>query len=518
MTEQAIAFAPTKGMHPLSGAPRAVKPRFDIGAMAAQWAEAQKQQRRVHASYDAAADGGTMANYWSNSDAYDADSANSKTVRSKLVQRSRYEVNNNGYADGIATTYATDVVGAAGPGLRMQTNSEGFNQMVETEWALWCKAVKFRRKLWCMAHAKHQDGEGIGIVRRNPRVKHRIKLDPILYETEQCQTPYLPFNERGRIDGIKFDEFGNPTIYEFLKEHPGSVGGFPDFEPEQVPAQFVLHWFKMRRPGQHRGIPECASTLNAGAAGRRWREATLSTAEKVARFTLFLKTMLSPDEAAAAVPMSTFDIADGMMTALPDGYDPFQLKAEHPGPNHAEFLRSLVAEQARPKSMPYNRAAADSSNSNFASGKLDFLPYFQALDVDREDCNDAVLDPLFELWFDTAILTYGWLGGNPDAISAGARSHVWDWPKHTIGDDEVEANANAKHLATGALSPSAMCAKNGDDFDDVLIQLAENYGVTPENMRAILLKQNFPVAAQVMAQVQAQSQSSATEVPSGEAV
>ena len=50
---------------------------------------------------------------------------------------------------------------------------------------------------------------------------------------------------------------------------------------ERIAADRVLHWFKMRRPGQHRGVPECASTLNTGAAARRWREATLAAAETV---------------------------------------------------------------------------------------------------------------------------------------------------------------------------------------------------------------------------------------------
>jgi hypothetical protein len=60
----------------------------------------------VRASYDAARTSDDMKNYWANADAHDADSANSKTVRARLVQRSRYEVANNGYADGMVQTSA----------------------------------------------------------------------------------------------------------------------------------------------------------------------------------------------------------------------------------------------------------------------------------------------------------------------------------------------------------------------------------------------------------------------------
>ena len=114
--------------------------------------------RSIRGSYDAARNSEDFEKYWANADAFDADSANSREVRLSLMRRSRYEVANNGYADGIAQTTATDLVGI-GPTLRMQTGSKPFNQLVELAWFNWTKAIQFRRKLWTMAHAKHVDGE-----------------------------------------------------------------------------------------------------------------------------------------------------------------------------------------------------------------------------------------------------------------------------------------------------------------------------------------------------------------------
>lgn len=448
--------------------------------------------RPVNASYDAAGSGDVMLNYWANTDTYDADAAHSQVVRSKLVQRSRYEVANNGYSDGIAQTYATDLVGL-GPQLRMQTGSEGFNRLIETEWYLWCKAVQFRRKLWCQAHAKHQDGEGFAILRRNPGVKHRVKLDYCLYECDQIRTPLLPYGQDGYIDGIKFDEFGNVLWYDVLRQHPGSTWNNSfTLEAERVPAEFVLHWFKLRRPGQHRAVPECSSTLNIGGNARRWREAQVSTAEKVARLTLMLKSNYSPETAEQADPMSTLDIQDGMMTVLPDGLEPHQLDAKHPAAAHDSFHKSLINEQARPKSMPYNKAACDSSSYNYASGRLDHQTYYAHLDVDREDCNDLVLDPTFEQWFNAAVRTYGWLGGNPDAITSGAKAHVWDWPKHRVADITSEASANKTKLETGEESLANLYTTNGRDYEDDLQKSATANGITVEQQRQINMLRNLP--------------------------
>lgn len=439
---------------------------------------------KLRASYDAARTTDEFSNYWANADRFDADSAHSKEVRHTLMSRSRYEIASNGYADGIASTSATDLIGV-GPTLRMQTGSQAFNQMVEMQWYLWTQAVHFRRKLWCLAHAKHVDGECFAVMARNPNVNHALPLDLKLYEADQVQTPYLPFLERGYIDGIKFDEFGNPVWYDILRDHPGATNTYGlNLTPERVQAKFVLHWFKMRRPGQHRGVPEMASTLNTGAASRRWREATIAAAESAADFTTLLKTQFQPDEVDQVTPLSTVDIQKRMMVALPQGWDATQMKAEHPNANYEAFHKTLINEQARPKSMPFNKAACDSSSYNYASGRLDHQTYYAALDVEREDCNDLVLNPLFDAWFDMAIRRFGWLGGNAEAVGPGARVHLWDWPKHRVADVEAEANAFKTRLVSGLATLSGLYADEGKDFEDELMVMTKDYygDTSPENV------------------------------------
>lgn len=456
----------------------------------------QERYSRLKATYDAARTTDEFKNIWANADKYDADSAHSKDVRHSLISRSRHEVGNNGYADGIASTYANDLIGV-GPTLRMQTGSENFNRMVETQWYLWCKQVNFRRKLWCMAHAKHVDGEAFAVIRRNPGINHPVKLDLVLHEAEQVQTPFLPFTEAGYIDGIKFDEFGNPLWYDVLSQHPGTSNGLLyEAKAERVPADMMLHWFKMRRPGQHRAVPECASTLNTGAAARRWREDVLSAADRAALLTLMMQTQMTPDEADQVAPFSTMDIEKGMMSFLPEGWQPHQLDSKFPGVTHAEFSKSLINEQARPKSMPYNKAACDSSSYNYASGRLDHQTYYASLDVDREDGNDLALDRLFQVWFNVAIVRFNWLGGEPEQVGQIARFHLWDWPKHRVADVESEANANETKLKSGQIFPHTLFSDAGIDFEDELAKAATTYGIEPDELRKRLLDVILPPVQQ----------------------
>jgi capsid protein len=373
--------------------------------------------------------------------------------------------------------------------------------MVEAQWFRWCDAVGFSRKFWCMAHAKHVDGEAFAVLRRNNRLNHAVQYDLVLHEAEQCATPMLPMNgEPGYIDGIKFDtNSDDPIWYDFLRYHPGAQSVTQSMDAERVPAEFVLHWFKLRRPGQHRGVPEMASTLNTGAAARRWREAVLAAAETAADFTLFIKTQFEPDseEMIYASDFSQQEITKRMMTALPIGYEPYQMDAKQPTATYEAFHKQLVNEMARAKNMPYNVAACDSSSYNYASGRLDHQTYYGNLDSDRQD-GSKILDKAFALWFSKAVPAFQWLGGNPFAINMDNIWHTFAWPKHRVADIQTEAEANKLKLSTGELTLSSLYAEAGKDYEDELVVMARDYGLkSTDEMRAVLLAENFPNAAKV---------------------
>lgn len=485
----------------------AKKPRQElVEAFSKAQKEIDGRKRHIRAKYDAAQDLQDTSHHWANTDSFDADSANSRDIRQKLVQRSRYECANNGYADGIANSYANDAVGI-GPQLRMQTGSTPFNQLIEFNWSLWCDAVHFHAKLWTSARAKHVDGEGLGILRLNKGVSNPVKLDWVLYETEQCQTPFLGFGEEGKIDGIRFDQFGNITQYEFLTEHPGSNLGALNLlrDTELVPAEFVTHWFKQMRPGQHRGIPETTSTLDLGAKGRRWRESTLTHAEMIAKLTVLLKSLMNPadEDADPVTAMSTLELLTGTMVALPNTVEPIQLDAKQPAANYEMFHKQILNEQSRPKCMPYIKAACDASGANYATGRLDHQGYYGCLDIDRRDADRAVLDVAFNRWFEFAVRVFGWLGGNPDAIGPAARSHIWDWPKHKVIDQQAEAQARDTNLKNGSLSLHTIYSDEGLDYEDELIKQSQANGITVDQQRQINLlltapQHAIPFVAQIL--------------------
>jgi capsid protein len=454
--------------------------------------------KAVVATYDSARTSDENRNHWLNADTYDADSAHSRDVRLTLIHRSRYEIANNPYAAGIAQTYATDLI-STGPILRMQTGSQGFNELIELSWYNWCRATGFSRKLWCMAHAKYSDGESFGVIRRNKKVNHPMKIDLVLHEAEQIQSPFEHYDDDSYIDGIKFDQFGNPLWYDLLYDHPGATTNYLlTTECERIPADRMLHWFKMTRPGQHRAVPEWASAMSTGAAGRRWLEATIAAAETAADLNVIFHTNMPPDQTADAVqPFSTIDLAKRMGMMAPMGWDASHFKSEHPNATFDSFNNALISAMARAVSMPANKAMCNSANYNYASGRLDHQTYYAALDVERDGCTSIVLDPLFAVWFDLAIATFGWLGGNPDSVSSAARAHLWDWPKHRVADVEAEANASETKLKSGQVGLHQLYTDAGMDLEDEIPKMATTFGVDESVIRSRLLDVILPPPKQL---------------------
>lgn len=439
----------------------------------------------VRARYDAAQQAGMNTQHWAAADGLDANLANSLAVRQRLTRRSRYEIGNNGRGKGIQLTQSHYVVGR-GPQLRMQTADRDYNQKVETAWTAWCKAVRQARKLRTSVKAKVQDGESFLRIRSNPGLRDRVKLDITGIECEQCTTPYLGPGEPNKVDGIEFDEFGNRTWYTFLKQHPG--GQWASQETERVAARYVLHLYREDRHGEQRAVPELSSSLNLFAVGRRWRESTLVAAENIANMSLACKTQQTPDEGVDSVDaFTTLPFQKGMMTFLPEGYDIFQPRPEQPAATYETFDRAQTRDTARPLSMSYNLAACDSSGYSFSGGKLDHLTYFVSVDVEQADIEDQFLDPLFAVWYEVARLEYGWT-----VAAEPTPAHTWDWPARPQIDEQKTASARKTSLGFGGTTLRQVYAEDGFDFEDELQAMAEDYGVTVDEMRRRLLDVILP--------------------------
>ncbi len=390
--------------------------------------KSKRQPRRLNIKgrYDSAQTTDENSRHWVNADSLSAKRANSKGVRKILRDRARYEIANNSYAKGMVTTLANDVIGT-GPRLQLLGMDDETNNMVEAAFLQWSESIKLCEKMRTMMKSLIGDGESFAVKINNFNLGNPVSLDIRLMEADQITTPFMtPIPSLRRVDGIEFDEFGNPETYHVLRNHPGDSLQF-GIRFDRVPAQNIIHIFKEDRPGQVRGIPEITPALPLYAQLRRFTLATLTAAETAAMYSAVLHTNSGPDTEADPIdPMDVIDIERNMMLTLPEGWNMSQFKSEHPTTTYKEFKNEIINEIAVALSMPFNVAAGNSSGYNYASGRLDHQTYFKLIKVYQRFFEREMLDRLFADWVAEASRIPDLIPRSMSVLGS-SLPHAWFW-------------------------------------------------------------------------------------------
>jgi lambda family phage portal protein len=436
----------------------------------------------VRGKYDAAQTTYENRRHWANADPLSANAAASAEVRRILRTRARYEVANNSYAKGIMLTLANYVVGT-GPRLQMLTDDPEANRLIEREFARWAKAVGLAHKLRTMRVAQCESGECFGLLATNPRVEAPVQLDLRLIEADQVASPWpMPRSNVNVVDGIVFDEFGNPVAFTVLRHHPGDTNAWRSgrLEYDVFPVESVIHLFRAERPGQSRGVPEITSSLSLFAMLRRYTLAVLGSAEQAALPSGVIYTDAPADSEASEVePLDTVEMDRGTWMTMPFGWKIGQVRAEQPTTVYGDFKHEVINEISRCLNMPFNIAAGNSSGYNYASGRLDHQAFFKAIRIDQAYLGDVVLDRVLKAWIDEAVLIEGYLPQSLRTLNA-EFPYQWFWDGFEHVDPAKEANAQATRLASHTTTLAAEYAKAGLDWESELRQRAREVALMRE--------------------------------------
>lgn len=445
----------------------------------------------VRSAFDSASRTKEASRHFAGADRLSADAALSQAVRHLIISRSRNEVANNGFSDGILKTLSSDTIGR-GPRLQVFVSDEAPESYDEqnkkslqrrlARWRDWSRKINLTKKLKIARRAKAVDGEVFLRIVRNPKMKSHVKIDMQLYESEQVQSEMYGVASETyatgipkEVDGILFDEYGNVEKYRFLKVHPGSNSLDVTNIKENsvlVDADDVIHYANIVRPGQNRGLTEIASSLNVFNDLRRFTTATLTAAEVAADISFLLETDL-PEDDGENRGITTLDFMDvvelkkGGGLAMPAGYKGKQLSAEHPNEQYKDFCDSKLMEASRPLCMPFNVAKGNSSGYNYASGRLDHQGYHRSIDDERGDIEENILDKCLEVFENIDKIVYPNDYADEDYIY-----HEWMWDGFGHVDPVKEANSQETRLANRTATLQEECAKEGKNWEQVLRQVA----------------------------------------------
>lgn len=436
----------------------------------------RKRSAALAASYDAAQTNVDNRQHWAATDALSPNAAASLQARKVLRERARYEVTNNSFAKGIVLTVANDTIGT-GPRLQMLRKS---NKQIEQDWRQWCCDTRFCSKLRTMRVAKLVDGEAIGRYVNN-RALPLVTLDIRLHEADEMSDPwYSDFTNQMAfeyVDGLKLDENGNPIAYHILDQHPG--GQYLGFSGSSWDGKWydrsqVIHLYREDRPGQRRGVPELTPALPLFAMLRRYSLSTLAAAETAADFAAVLKTdspSFTPDDIQNVDPGVSFPIRRRTIMSLPFGWEIQQLKAEQPATGFKEYRDAVLNEIARCLNVPFNVAAGNSSGYNYSSGRLDHQVYHRAIDIERSETVERVVDPTFVRWLREYLSIKS--GIRQSDIDLSQYLHRWYWDPKPHVDPEKEANAKIALWDKGLMTDDEFLMEEGIDPESHYEKLAE---------------------------------------------
>ena len=428
----------------------------------------------IRAKFDSAQTNEENRRHWAAADGLSPNAAIRPEIRRILRNRARYEVANNSYARGIILTLANDTIGT-GPRLQMLLDDPNANRFVEQEFMVWADAIGLAEKLRTMRMARGDSGEAFAVFTNNLKLDIPVQLDLRLLEPDQVATPYGGWFDPRFIDGIVFDNHGNPVEYHVLKSHPGDNVAWmilpTDFD--RVPEAAVIHYFRAERPGQRRGIPEITPALPLFAQLRRYTLAVIAAAETAADFAAVLYTDSPANgEADAVEPMDIVDLERRMATVLPGGWKLGQVTAEQPATTYGEFKKEILNEIARCLNMPFNIAAGNSSGYNYASGRLDHQTYFKSIRVDQAHIEAVILDRILTAWLNEAVLIEGYLPQSLRALGA-VHPHQWFWDGQEHVDPAKEANAQETRLTNHTTTLADEYARKGQDWETQIRQRAK---------------------------------------------
>ena len=510
----------------------------------------------VRASYDASRTTDANSKHWTNADYLSSNAENSPEVCRRLRARSRYEYGNNSYVQGLALTLSNHTIGT-GPRLQMQTPNAAANQWIERLWQQWATAVRLAPKLRVGVLSRFIDGAMLGVKTTNPKLAHPVKLDFRVRDYDRLETPDLMGPTDTQIDGIKFDQWGNPTEFHLLKDHPGGdlITGTNPNDYDRIPARHVCHWYRSFRPEQDRGRPEITPALPLFAQVRRYTLAVLRAAELAAEIAGVIRTNSSAIEADEVEAMDALEIEMGHLLTLPRGWDISTLKSEQPVTTYGMFKEELLVEAGRAVNAHRGIMLGDHSRYNYASGRLDKQNWHTMLELDRQDCELLVLESLLiDFLSELALIgmlpntpamsaaycppaipkleaaagyldvmaqapaVADWLRGKSDAqpglcdavlavrtLKAGGYEdaaaavlsipHAWGWDGQKHVDRAKEAKGQQIELANGTTNRRREMMATNLDIDQADQEAADSYGVDVATYRSRLFDAHFPTAA-----------------------
>ena len=296
------------------------------------------------------------------------------------------------------------------------------------------------------------------------------------------------------INGIEFDASGRRVAYWVFPQIPTSQ--FQTYAaPVRLPADDILHIFKLLAVGQVRGVSWLAPVIFPAAEFDQLCDALLVGAKVAAMHSGFLVdqngTGQNPYDGEQAGSVLEGGIEPGAIKYLPQGWD---VKFNTPGQTQelSAFIKTNLMALAAGLGLPDHLVSGDLSGANYSSLRAGLLPFRQRVEaIQWQVFAPQFLRPVWRRAITSAVLS-----GDLEAPDFESNPRSWltsEWlpPKPLQVDPAKDNEATLAELAAGLTSRTKAAAERGWSVDELDAEIAAdaarakalgltfNYGGTP---------------------------------------
>lgn len=474
----------------------------------AQFIAPPSQRRRplqpvVLRRFDAARVDAITSDWWT------ANASINEELRSdldRLRARARDLSKNNDYARKFIGLAQNNIVGPEGFRLQSRvlddtgrTPDRQVNNAIEAAFADWARSagitgtMSLRDICETLVAQLPTDGEFLVRLVRGPAARNRYNFALEIIDVDRIATQHNEMLRDGArvVMGVEQDAAGRTLALHLYQTHPNDINGAQQRRKIRVPAEEIIHRFRVDVPGQARGVPWMAPGMISLHHLGGFMLSALLAAENGANHYGFFRTPdglppVGSDEGGDGQQITTTQ--PGTFDTLPPGVEFQAFDSKYPEQNFGPFVKTTLQRIASGWRVSYHSLANDLEGVNFSSIRSGTIEERDRWAADQRWFIDAFLRPMFAAWLQQALLSAAIVLPNGSALPASRLTrylaHEWQGRRWDWVDPRKDMEAKTMAVRAGLIAPQTLAAQMGQDFEDVLEQigqaqaLAERYGVT----------------------------------------
>ena len=313
------------------------------------------------------------------------------------------------------------------------------------------------------------------LIRRVITRDKKFPVKMVLLEPDFIDTSHDLMNETDSngnvitetIQGIMFDKFGSPLGYWLFDSHPGSTGDHSTVS-RFVPADEVIHFFIIDRPGQVRGVTQFAPCIQRMRNLDKYEDAELEKQIISSMFAGFI-TDADCDElngnTGKEYPVSDH-IQPGTLEVLPPGQS-IEFADPPSKEGYSEYARQQLLALSACCGITYEALTNDLRQTSFTSGRIGSHEMSRNIAMWQSAIINQIKTRQWE-WF---LLGVELTEGIPDSVDKTIR---WRPPARLIVDTEKETKADRDAVRSGFKSLSDAIRDRGDDPEEVFSEIVKD--------------------------------------------